>query len=100
MLIEINSLEEIKGENFIIFKHSIACPVSSSAKMKVDEFVKNKPHIPVYMNIVQNNQDLKRAIADTYNIKHQTPQVIIFKEGKIIATESHHSIQLLEKFFE
>lgn len=99
MLIEINALKDIKEPTCIIYKHSITCPVSGYARKLINEFVKTHEDIPVYMNIVQINEELKWAIAEKYGVKHETPQVIIIKKGKMVASASHYHIENLASYF-
>lgn len=39
-------------------------------------------------------REVSNFIADTYNVEHQSPQVLIIKEGKCIYNESHLSINI------
>ena len=81
MIIPIHSLEDIKEQTCLIYKHSSTCPVSAAAKNIVESFSKDHPEIPIYMMVVQEDPELKIQIQDKFSIKLETPQIIVPKEG-------------------
>ncbi len=92
-------IEEIKlnsGKNpQIIFKHSTRCSISSMAKNRLD-----KNHSPTGMDFyyldVINNRNISNKIAEEFSVHHQSPQVLIIKDGKCVYDESHSGIHLDE----
>ncbi|MBW3019756.1 bacillithiol system redox-active protein YtxJ [Candidatus Woesearchaeota archaeon] len=84
-----NSISEISN-NAIIFKHSNACPTSFRAKEEVDKIAKNND---VNIIIVQENRKLSNEIEEHYKIKHESPQIIIIKSGKVIGKLNHFDIK-------
>jgi bacillithiol system protein YtxJ len=84
--------EYLKEDAVLLFKHSSTCPVSSAA---YDEFIKftesNKGFPSVYL-IVQQDRELSNTIEETYHIKHETPQAILFKNGNVAWHDSHWNI--------
>jgi len=86
--IHADSFENIKKEGIIfIFKHSNICPVSSRAKEEVEKFPQD-----VYLIVVQEQRDLSNDIADKLEITHESPQLIILKDGDIVQVLNHGSI--------
>lgn len=79
-------------EKAVVFKHSRSCPVSWAACAQVRRFTKANPLVPVYTVTIQEDRSLSRAIADQTGISHQSPQVIIFRNGHVVASASHESV--------
>ncbi len=84
-------LEEKKG--FFFFKHSMTCPVSAAAFDEYEAFLSAEETDQIgYYLTVQDSRELSNHIAETTNIRHESPQVIYFKDGKPEWTESHWKI--------
>ncbi len=99
MITEINALKDITEHTYIIFKHSLTCPISQHAKKIVEEYSAKHEELPIYLNVVQTHEQLKHIIADTYGVKHETPQIIVVKDDKMVASASHYNIEKLEQYF-
>lgn len=78
-------------DEFIIFKHSVTCPISKRAKTEMDWFVEHSL-IPVYILIVQEQKELSIEIERKFNVKHDSPQIIVFKKGKVFKVLNHYDI--------
>ena len=86
-------LETAKGqERAVLFKHSSTCPVSWAAEAQVKRFMALHPDVPVYKLIVQQDRDLSRQIAEWSGIRHESPQVIVLRQGQVVSTESHEGV--------
>lgn len=82
---------ELQGDVFFIFKHSEICPISVAADNVVRK-AESEIKVPIYKLIVQNARDLSNKIAEKYEIKHESPQMILIKDGKAIWNQSHYNI--------
>ncbi|QQT27923.1 bacillithiol system redox-active protein YtxJ [Sphingobacterium spiritivorum] len=100
----IPQLDEIIADNQIhaIFKHSTRCPVSSMAKRSL-EF--NEDLLPegasiFYLDLIAH-RDVSNAIAEKWNIRHESPQVLIVKGTEALYNASHEDIDMADiaKFF-
>jgi bacillithiol system protein YtxJ len=102
-LSEIEQLEEINKASFdtpvMIFKHSTRCSISLSALSRVDrnwnneqDDVKVKPY---YLDLIAY-RNVSNEIARKWNIEHQSPQILIIKNGTCIYTETHMGINYEE----
>ena len=96
---EINKIEteeqfnELAGkETFLLFKHSLTCPVSAEAFREYQEFNKQNPDLPTAWLAVQEARPLSNFVAEQYEIKHASPQAILFKQGKPVWNDSHWRI--------
>jgi bacillithiol system protein YtxJ len=72
----------------VIFKHSNTCGISSAAYREME-----KLEAPVNLLEVQSAREVSRELADLTGIRHETPQVIIFKDGKAVWNASHFDVK-------
>jgi len=77
-----------------ILKHSTACPISAGAKGRVADFLADPPeNCPaVYLVKVIESRSVSNAIADRLGVRHQSPQLILVKDGQAVWDASHHRI--------
>ncbi len=74
----------------IIFKHSTTCPISKIAfnKMK-SEYPLNDQEADLYYVGVIEQRPISNYISDSLEVQHESPQLIIIKNGIAIYNESH-----------
>jgi bacillithiol system protein YtxJ len=81
---------------FFIFKHSTRCSIS---KMALDRFERDwKPEyeekvMPVYLDLLKF-REISNEIANRLQVIHESPQVLLIKNGACIYNESHQAIRL------
>ena len=78
--------------DFIIYKHSSTCSISDKACRNVYQIVNELKLESVYHLDVLNTGDLKYEVADLVGVRHESPQVLIFRGAKLVAHASHLSI--------
>lgn len=96
-LTDIGQLEEIKKDSFskpqIIFKHSTRCGISS---MVMNKFVKSYEIDNELVNLhyldLLSYRDVSDEIGYTFGVMHQSPQLLIVKNGEVIKHSSHYDI--------
>jgi bacillithiol system protein YtxJ len=76
----------------IIFKHSPICPSSGVAMEEMQNFVQNHPEIPVYVVDVRAQRPLSQKTAAYFGVQHESPQVIIVRNGAADWHASHYEI--------
>lgn len=76
----------------IVFKHSPTCPVSLYAHQEVSRFCEDQPEVPVYLVSVRRRRDVARHIAERTGVVHESPQVLVFRRGRVVAAASHDDI--------
>ena len=91
-------LEQLDGKSsdtpFAIFKHSTRCVISSSAKRNLEaEWTLTDQELPIYHLDLLAHRSISAAIAEKYQIPHESPQLLVIKNGEVIYHASHHSIQ-------
>lgn len=104
LLTDLGQLNEIIQESIekpvVIFKHSTRCYISKSAlKQFENEFDLQEKIIPYFLDLLEH-RDISNEITNRFGIEHQSPQLILIKEGKAVYDASHESIDAskLEQF--
>lgn len=75
-----------------LFKHSTRCSVSLMAKKSIERFW--DLDIDAYYLDLIAHRDVSNSIAEQLEIHHQSPQMILVKDGKAIYNASHGSIDV------
>lgn len=79
----------------VIFKHSTRCSISSVAKSRLE-----KAGAPDNVNFhyldLLSYRPLSNAVAEKFAVEHESPQILIIKDGKCVYTESHMGIDMDE----
>ncbi|MEI6879753.1 MAG: bacillithiol system redox-active protein YtxJ [Bacteroidota bacterium] len=89
---KINNLS--KEHKVLLFKHSTRCSISSSALNRLERNWKDEDSeklSPYYLDLLKH-RNVSNAIAEFYAVEHQSPQVLVIKDGKCIYTETHYGI--------
>lgn len=77
----------------LIFKHSTRCSISSMAKSRLDK-ADTSPSVDFnYLDLI-SYRSLSNKIADDLNVSHESPQVLLIKNGECIYDESHSGIRI------
>ncbi len=76
----------------VLYKHSPVCGTSSRAREQVVEFAARQPDTPVYAVDVIESRDVSRYIAERLGILHQSPQVIVLRDGTATWNASHFRV--------
>ncbi len=74
----------------LVFKHSTTCPVSARAAIEVKEM---RTGIPVYLIKVREQRELSNWVAATFGVTHESPQLILIRDGKVEKTWNHGEIR-------
>ena len=79
-------------EAVMLFKHSTACPVSWAAHAQVMRFRAQHRSVPLYLVPVIKERAASRAIAERTGVRHESPQVILVRNGVVADSASHGAI--------
>ncbi len=87
--------ERSKQAPQVIFKHSTRCSISSVAKSRLE---KGSPpaNIDFYFLDLIAHRKLSDAVARTFNVYHESPQVLLISNGECVYDESHMGISMRE----
>jgi bacillithiol system protein YtxJ len=92
-------LDEIVKASFerpqVIFKHSTRCSISSVAKNRLEKSGKPENMDFYYLDLI-NYREISNAVADRFKVYHESPQVLVIKDGECVYDESHMSISMDE----
>lgn len=90
---EIDAISHTKP--VVLFKHSTRCIISRTVLKQFDnDFQFPEEKIDWYLLDLLNHRDLSNEIASRYNVFHQSPQIVVIKNGKAVFNESHESISV------
>ena len=73
----------------LVYKHSTTCPISATAGQEVRAM---STDLPIYWINVREQRDLSNWVADSYQVRHESPQLILLKDGKMQKVWSHYEI--------
>lgn len=79
----------------VIFKHSIRCSISSVAKGRLER-AEQPGNIDFYYLDLINYRNISNKVADVFGVEHESPQVLVIKDGKCIYDQSHMGINMQE----
>lgn len=79
-----------EAEGILIYKHSTRCFISSMAMRQLDGW--DMQRIPMYYLDLIRHRDVSNAIADRYQVQHQSPQLLWVVGGKCVANASHSDV--------
>ena len=80
----------------LFFKHSTRCSISSMALSRFErEWNVNNDVALYYLDLI-SFRDFSNSIANTLQVIHQSPQVIVIKQKEVIYTDSHNGIEAKE----
>lgn len=91
----IEQLQQIKqaAGYTILFKHSTRCSISLMAKRKFEfEWDALPENISIYFLDLLKYRPVSNAIAEEFNVQHQSPQLLLVKDGECIYQTSHGEI--------
>ena len=79
----------------LLFKHSPRCGISFDIKTSVDSELKLlNQKFDCYLVDVIRDRSLSQYIAKKSGVMHQSPQLIVFKQGTVLYHSSHFGINL------
>ncbi|MCW5519605.1 bacillithiol system redox-active protein YtxJ [Aureitalea sp. L0-47] len=96
-LTRMEQLDEIveisKTKTVVIFKHSTRCGISSMALRQFESKYAIEPDtINLYYLDLLSFRDISDEVGIRFQVYHQSPQLIILRNGIAVHHASHHSI--------
>ncbi len=80
-----------------VFKHSLTCPISSSAFGRFRTFVEGHAgegeEVAFTLIEIQNARDVSHHVAETTGVRHESPQALLLRDGDVVWHASHGAIQ-------
>ncbi len=99
--LEETTLDEIEKISFekpvILFKHSTRCSISRMVWNNFQkEYLFPTEKMEVYYLDLLNYREISNEIANRFNIVHQSPQILVIKNGACVYNASHESINVAQ----
>ena len=97
-LADVQSLDEAIAESrqrpVLLFKHSRFCGVSCEALDELQSHIDSRAEgdVAYKMITVQTHRPVSDAVAQRLGLRHETPQAILLRDGKVVWNASHFRI--------
>jgi bacillithiol system protein YtxJ len=90
---QLNEIITLSNEKpVVIFKHSTRCIVSRTALKQFENEYDLEDQIAVYFLDLLEHRDISNEIASRFGVYHQSPQLLLIKDGKSVYDVSHSDI--------
>ena len=93
----IDQLDEIKAKSKnkpqLVFKHSFRCSISSMTKNRLERS-QQPDNIDFYFLDLINYRNISNKISEDFNVWHESPQILLIKNGECVFDESHTAIRM------
>ena len=90
---QLNEIMTLSNEKpVVIFKHSTRCIVSRTALKQFENEYDLEDQVAVYFLDLLEHRDISNEIAARFNVYHQSPQLLLIKDGKSVYDVSHSDI--------
>jgi bacillithiol system protein YtxJ len=88
-------LHQSKVKPQLVYKHSTRCSISSVVKSRLE-----RSNIPadidfIYLDLIAH-RTISNKISEDLKVTHESPQVLLIKDGVCIYNESHGAIMMDE----
>ncbi len=80
----------------LVFKHSYTCSISQMAKLRLENQWDDTLDLEVYLIDVKANRELSLALAEDLQVVHESPQVLLLRNGECLHDASHFDISIDE----
>jgi bacillithiol system protein YtxJ len=98
-LTTLDQLQQIKAsaDYSVIFKHSTRCSISMVARKRFEfDWTAIPEETPLYFLDLIANREISNKIAEIFKIHHQSPQLLLIKNGECVYETSHGEISAEE----
>ncbi|MBC7935085.1 MAG: bacillithiol system redox-active protein YtxJ [Rhizobacter sp.] len=96
---DVAQLEGIKTNSFqqpqVIFKHSTRCSISGMAKSRLERSDVPKGVDFFFLDLIAN-RNISNKIAEDFFVEHESPQILVIRNGECVYDESHSGISMDE----
>ncbi|RKQ37605.1 bacillithiol system redox-active protein YtxJ [Oceanobacillus halophilus] len=79
----------------LLFKHSTTCPISAGAFQQYKTYLETADQdINCYLVKVIEDRPVSNQIAEVTGVKHESPQLFLIQEKKVLWNTSHSDISV------
>jgi bacillithiol system protein YtxJ len=79
----------------VIFKHSTRCSISSVAFQRLQK-AQQPDGVDFYYLDLLAHRPLSAKVAEVFGVHHESPQVLVIRDGKCVYDESHLAISMMD----
>lgn len=91
---QLNTIKQQPGYS-LIFKHSTRCSISMMAKRRFELDWDDLPkEMPLYFLDLIQHRDISSQVAEVFQVHHESPQLLLIKNGECILDQSHGAISI------
>jgi len=83
---------ESNHQPVVLFKHSTRCSVSVMVKRMLESQWSHGNKVTPYFLDLLKHRDISNEIASRFGIHHESPQVVVLKDGQAVHSASHNEI--------
>ncbi|MCW3115017.1 MAG: pyridoxamine 5-phosphate oxidase [Segetibacter sp.] len=87
--------EKSKEKPQVIFKHSTRCSISAMAKGRLERSLAPENADFYFLDLIAH-RNLSNKISTTFQVFHESPQILLIRNGECTYDESHGSISMDE----
>lgn len=89
--------DQSRSKPCVIFKHSSSCGVSTFAQLKLEEdWAFSEEEVTTYLLDVIAHREIARRVADEFSVHHESPQLLLIRNGECTYEASHLDISVAE----
>jgi bacillithiol system protein YtxJ len=93
---QISDIKQHQGYS-VIFKHSTRCSISLMVKKRFElDWDKLPQDMPVYFLDLIKYRELSGQVASDFQVYHESPQLLLIKDGECILDLSHGHVSVEE----
>lgn len=90
-------LEEIRQNSNqrpqVIFKHSSRCSISSMVLKRLEREGAPDTMDFYFLDLIKY-RDISNSVSEVFDVSHESPQVLLIKNGDCVYDESHYAISM------
>lgn len=99
-LTSLKQLEHIKESSHekavVIFKHSTRCGISRAVLKRFEADFDNSADADFYFLDLLRFREISNEMAQQFAVRHESPQILLIKNGKCVHDASHGDISFTE----
>ncbi len=90
-------VEKSKTKTQVIFKHSTRCGISRMVMNQfVDAYELTEKDLDLYYLDLLNYRDVSNEVGYQFQVMHESPQMLVIKNGVVVTSASHGGINSLD----
>lgn len=88
-------IEKSKAKPQVIFKHSTRCSISAMAKGRLERSLVPENADFYFLDLIAY-RNISNQVSSEFDVFHESPQILVIKNGECVYDESHGSITMDE----